>query len=190
MPVRSATNGAARRDRSATAILDGAARALAQHGGNANMAEFAAEAGISRATLYRYYPDREALLQALASHARAEAATRLADAGLEHVPVDEALHRIMRALTAVGDRYALLVRDQVLSDPDEIERLITAPMRAVLERGLDSGLFRPDLPADVLLPLFGGALSAALELVQRGRLGVEDASAAAATVFLDGARAR
>jgi hypothetical protein len=37
--------------------------------------------------------------------------------------------------------------------------------------------------------LFGGVLAAALKLTDRGRLGVEEASAAAAFVFLDGARA-
>ena len=55
-------------------------------------------------------------------------------------------------------------------------------------RGL--GLFRQDLPADVLLELFGGVLVAALKLIQHGQLGLEEASAAAASVFLDGARAR
>jgi len=93
-------------------------------------------------------------------------------------------------LTAVGDRYAALVREQVEGDPGEIERLVAAPMRAVFARGLESGRFRQDLPADVLLELFGGALVAALKLVERGQPGIEEASAAAASVFLDGARAR
>jgi len=190
MPATSAASGGPRYDRTAAAILDAAAHALSEHGRGANMADVAAAAGVSRATLYRYYPDREALLDALASHALADAAARLADAGLERAPVDEAIERIVRALTAVGDRYAVLARAQVEGDPGEIERLIAAPMRAVFARGLESGLFRQDLPAEVLLELFGGALVAALKLIQRGQLGLEDASAAAASVFLDGARAR
>src|SRR5205809_3030379 len=189
MPTRSATSGV-RYDRTAAAILDAAAHALAEHGNRANMADVAAAAGVSRATLYRYYPDREALLGALASRALADAAARLADAGLERAPVEEAIERIVRALTAVGDRYAVLVREQVEGDPDEIDRLVTAPMRAVFARGLDSGLLRQDLSTEVLLELFGGALQTALRLTQPGQLGLEDASAAAASVFLDGARAR
>src|SRR5213083_357154 len=117
MPTRSAAGGVPRYDRTAAAILDAAAHALSAHG--------------SSATLYRYYPDREALLDALASHALADAAARLADAGLERAPVDEAIERIVRALTAVGDRYTVLLGEQVEGDTDEIERLVTAPMRAV-----------------------------------------------------------
>ena len=190
MPTRSAAVGVPRYDRTAAAILDAAAHALSAHGSSTNMADVAAAAGVSRATLYRYYPDREALLDALASHALADAAARLADAGLERAPVDEAIERIVRALTAVGDRYTVLLGEQIEADPAEIERLVAAPMRVVFARGIESGLLRQDLSAEVLLELFGGTLVAALKLIQRGQLGLEEASAAAASVFLDGARAR
>ena len=190
MPARSVASGVPRYDRTRAAILDAAAEALAERGGRTSMADVAAAAGVSRATLYRYYPDREALLDALASHALAEAAARLADAGLERATVEEAIERIVRALTAVGESYAVLAHEQVEGDPGEIERLIAAPMRAVFVRGIESGVLRQDLPADVLLELFGGALVAALKLTQHRQLGLEEASAAAASVFLDGARAR
>jgi AcrR family transcriptional regulator len=180
--------GVPRYDRTATAILDAAAHVLSEHGGRSNMAAVAAAAGVSRATLYRYYPDREALLDALASHALADAAARLADAGLDRAPVEEAIERIVRAVVAVGDRYAVIVQERVEFDPEEADRLLGAPMRAVFARGIESGLFRQDLPAEVLLELFGGALMAAFKLTQRRQLGLEEASAAAAAVFLDGAR--
>src|SRR5438067_13907529 len=123
MPARSAASGVPRHDRTAAAILDAAAHALSEHGRSTNMADVAAAASVSRATLYRYYPDREALLAALASHALVDAAARLADAGLERAPVEEAIERIVRALTAVGDRYAVLLREPIEADPGEIERL-------------------------------------------------------------------
>ncbi len=61
---------------------------------------------------------------------------------------------------------------------------------ATSARGIESGVLRQDLAADVLLELFGGALVAALKLTQHGQLGLEEATAAAASVFLNGARAR
>src|SRR5712691_9532880 len=139
MPARSAASGVPRHDRTAAAILDAAAHALSEHGGSTSMTDVAAAAGVSRATLYRYYPDREALLDALASNALADAAGRLADAGLERAPVEEAIERIVRALTVVGDRYAVRSRTgrgrQARSSASSPH-----PMRAVFKRGMETGL--------------------------------------------------
>src|SRR6266516_5023435 len=88
MPARSVASGVPRYDRTRAAILDAAAEALAERGGRTSMADVAAAAGVSRATLYRYYADREALLDALASHALGDAAARLADAGLDRAPLE------------------------------------------------------------------------------------------------------
>ena len=183
-------NAASRFDRTASAILDAAAHVFSEQGTAANLADVAAAAGVSRATLYRYYPNREALLNALAAHALNELASRLNDAGLERATVKEAIERLARALVAVGDRYSVLVGEQCPPDEAEAERLVVAPMRAVFERGIASGHLRPDLPANVQLELLGGAVTAAIKLTQRHQLGAEEASAAAAAVFLDGARAR
>ncbi|HWE13387.1 MAG TPA: hypothetical protein VG365_07750, partial [Solirubrobacteraceae bacterium] len=101
-----------------------------------------------------------------------------------------AIERLARAIVAIGDRYAVLAGEQCPPDEADAERLVGAPMRAVFERGIASGLIRQDLPADVLLELFSGTLMAAIKLTQRHQLGAEEASAAAADVFLDGARAR
>jgi TetR/AcrR family transcriptional repressor of mexCD-oprJ operon len=193
MPTRPAVSGAplnSRTGRTTTAILDAAARVFAERGSSAHMADVAAAAGVGRATLYRHFPDREALFDALASHAIADSAARLADAGLERAPVAEAIERIVRAVTSIGDRYAVLASEHVESDPAEVERLLAAPVRAVLTRGIESGFLRQDLPPDVLFELFRGVLGTAIQLMRQGRLGAEEASAAAASVFLDGVRAQ
>jgi AcrR family transcriptional regulator len=190
MPATSDLKTTPRFDRTAAAILDAAAHVFSEQGAAANLADVAAAAGVSRATLYRYYPNREALLKALGAHALTELASRLNDAGLERATVEEAVERLARAIVAVGDRYAVLASEQCAPDEAEAERLVGAPMRAVFERGIASGLIRQDLPADVLLELFAGTLMAAIRLTQRHELGAEEASAAAAAVFLDGARPR
>lgn len=185
-----AASAAYRSNRNEAAILDAAARVFSEQGSSASMADVAEAAGVSRATLYRYFPHRELLLDALAAHALADGAARLADAGLERATVEEAIERIVRAVVALGTQYAVLVQEHVKFDQAEAERCLGGPMRAVFERGIESGLFRQDLSIDVLLELFGGALMGAVKLSQRGKLGLEEASAATAAVFLDGARAR
>jgi TetR/AcrR family transcriptional regulator, mexCD-oprJ operon repressor len=177
-----------RHDRTAAAILDAAALMLAGRGASANMAEVAAASGVSRATLYRYYPSRETLLRALAAQALTDAGSRVADAGLERCPVPEAIERIVRALLAVGDRYAVLLSEQVDPDPAEAERVVGAPLRAVFARGIEEGVLRDDLPPEVLQELFGGLLTAAIKLVGERRLGLEEAAAITTALFLDGAR--
>jgi AcrR family transcriptional regulator len=190
MPATSDLKTAPRFDRTAAAILDAAAHVFSEQGTAANLADVATAAGVSRATLYRYYPNREALLRALGAHALNELASRLNDAGLERATVKEAIERLARALVAVGDRYSVLVGEQCVTDEADAERLVLAPMRAVFERGIASGHLRQDLPADVLRTLFSGTIMAAFTLTQRHQLGAEEASAAAAAVFLDGARPR
>ena len=183
-----AATASARYDRTTAAILDAAARVLADRGASANMADVAGASGVSRATLYRYYPSRETLLEALAAQALTDAASRIADAGLDRCPVPEAFERIVRALLAVGDRYAVLLSEQVDPDPAEAERVVGAPLRAVFARGIDQGVLRDDLSSEVLFELFGGLLAAAVKLVGERRLGLEETAAATTALFLDGAR--
>jgi hypothetical protein len=60
----------------------------------------------------------------------------------------------------------------------------------VLTRGIESGVLRSDLSAEVLNELLGGAALSAIKLTQHHNLGQEEASAAAASLFLNGARPR
>ena len=103
------TRSTAIHDRVAEAILDAAADLLAEGGEPPSMSDVAAAAGISRATLYRYFPTREQLLQALAAAAVDATATRLAEADLDAVPVPEGIARVARVVAAAGSKYAALI---------------------------------------------------------------------------------
>src|SRR6266498_687107 len=92
-------------------ILLAAARLLAARGA-ASMADIAAAAGITRGTLYRYFPARESLIQALEAAANEEAGRRLAEANLDQVPVEEGLARAIRALVTVGEDFIVLLRER------------------------------------------------------------------------------
>jgi AcrR family transcriptional regulator len=176
-------------DRTSTAILDAAARVLSEQGAGANLAAVADAAGVSRATLYRYYANREALLDALVADALSGIAGRLADAALERATVEDGIERILRAFVTVGDRYSLLVTDFARFEKADSKHVET-PVRAVLGRGIETGVLRNDLPVEVLHQFLGGAAVSAIELIRRKHLGLEEAAAAAASFFLDGARRR
>lgn len=78
-------------------ILEAAERLLAEHGPGFTMAQLAEAAGVSRATLYRRVPSREALAQRL----RARGIEPGAELG------DPARDRILEAVTALVDEVGL-----------------------------------------------------------------------------------
>jgi AcrR family transcriptional regulator len=170
------------------AILETAARLLAE--GDASMVEIATAAGVGRATLYRHYPTREALLAALAAQALDELAERVADAALEQTSVVEAIERLARVFLTVADRYVVLVRERVRPDADEAERRVGGPLRAVFERGVAEGVLRSDLLPQAQLQIFSSIVTGALQVGLQRELGLEEAAAKLAAFFLDGARVR
>ena len=108
--------------RVAATILDGAARLFAVEGEQASMNDVAAAAGVARATVYRYFPNRQALLDELAQAAVSDADARLASARIDEVAPEEGIARAVRALVDVGDSFVLLARERVRSDPERFER--------------------------------------------------------------------
>jgi AcrR family transcriptional regulator len=172
--------------RTSAAILETAARVLADR--DASMSEIAAAAGIGRATLYRHYPTRDALLDALAAEAVEELAARIADAGLERASVPEAIERLTRAFVTVADRYIVLVRERARPQPDELERRVGRPLRAVFERGVADGTLRTDVSAQAQLELLGSVVIGALQAGLQRELGLEQAVATVTSCFLDGVR--
>jgi TetR/AcrR family transcriptional regulator, mexCD-oprJ operon repressor len=167
-------------------ILEAAAAVLAEQGEQANMADVAAAAGMARATVYRYFPNREALFEALGRLALEDAGERLQAGRLQDVPVPEAFERAVRALVAVGDYLVVVARDKALPDPAEFEQRVATPLRKLIERAQSLGEVRDDLPASWLMESLIGIVVSGLQT--RPSLGVEDTVAGITSLFLDGAR--
>ena len=180
------TRSAAIQDRDAGAILDAAADLLARGGEPPSMNELAAAAGGARATLYRYFPPREPLLQALTAAAISATAARLAEADLDAVPVTEGIARVARVVAAGGSKYAAIVSQLGPADVGPEQEQITTILDGLLRRGIDDGTFRDDISAGELRFLLGSLLQAAARLAAEHQAGVEQAAALITTAFLHG----
>ncbi|GAA1987385.1 TetR/AcrR family transcriptional regulator [Kitasatospora viridis] len=177
------------RDQVAVLILDRAAALLAEPGTAAGMTDIARAAGVGRATLYRYYPSRQALLDALADAAVDDLGDRLEAAGLAHLPVRDAIARVCHAFVTTGAKYiALRHTGHKPADPTATDRRIGTPLRALVRRGITDGTLRGDQEPDITLTFFAALLEAGLTLTPH--LGPARAAATVTTQFLDGASPR
>src|SRR5215203_394613 len=120
--------------RVSAAILEAAAAVLAERGEHASMADVAAAAGMARATVYRYFPNREALFEALGRLAVEQAGERLQAGRLQEIAVPDAFERAVRALVDVGDYFVVVSRENARPDPVEFERRVATPLRELVER--------------------------------------------------------
>src|ERR1035441_2332902 len=177
-------------DRVAEAILDAAADLLAADGEPPSLTGVAAAAGVARATLYRHFPTRERLLEALSASARDATAAGLAEADPDSLPLTEAIPPLTRppgVTAAAGSKYAALIRRFGVSDyGGDAEQQIDTMIRALLQRGIDDGTFRSDLTAGELQFLLGSLLEAAARMTAQRVAGVEKAAALVTSVFLTG----
>jgi len=173
--------------RVATAIVDAAAHVLARRGEQASMNDVATAAGVARATVYRYFPTRQALLDELGEIALADANARLSAARIDEVDPEEGVARAVRALVDVGDPFVVIARERVRPHPEQFERRLADPLRRLLERGQAEGALRTDVPSswltESLIALVVGIVAA------HPSLGGEDTTAAITSIFLEGTRA-
>lgn len=153
------------------AVLDTTAALVAKHGLRAvSMAKIAEVAGIGRATLYKYFPDLDAILRAwherqIGAHLDQLAAVRdqAGDAGERLAAVLHAYARLTHQSQHHHDRdlAALLHRDPQVADArQQVHHLL----RDLLAEGVQAGVIRDDVPVDELAGYCVHALAAASNL--------------------------
>jgi AcrR family transcriptional regulator len=156
--------GRRRNDAAQEAILDAAFRLLSEPGTTVTIDAIAAEAGVGKQTIYRWWPSKGAVVaDALARHAlavvpgrdtgsfREDLTSFLVDsfAGLR----DEAMTTRLREIVAAAqhDEHAA----EVFATFTEARR---AALRAILERGRDEGQLAPDADLDMMVDMAYGVL--------------------------------
>lgn len=174
-------------ERVTATIVAAAGELLAARGSFTSMADVATAAGMARATVYRYFPTREALLERVADVAVADAGARLADARLASVSPEEGLVRAVRAFFDVGDQFIVLARERIQIDAERRKKIIDDPLRRLFMRGQKSGVFRSDVPAEWLAGALLGLVEAAAS-TPSGPIGRDDTVDRVSSVFLEGIR--
>ena len=150
------------------AIAASALRLLLEHGAPAlTMAAIASEAGVSRQTLYRYYPDVDAVLVGVAELLAAHDEAFAGAVGAQVDPADQ-LDLIVRSVAEAGDEHgpsATELRSALPPIAREVlsghEARIHQLLADVLETGIDAGRFRRDLAPSTDAPLLLGLAAAA-----------------------------
>lgn len=156
------------------------------------MAEVAAAAGISRATLFRRFPSRADLVEELGRRAVQAYAAAVDAASPEEGAAADALRRLLARLAGLAPGYGLLAL-QPLDDVAEAGLLELAAaaddrIRRVVNRGQEAGDFRVDVPAEWVLSSITWLVVAAADGVRLGRLAARDVERLLSATVLDGLR--
>jgi AcrR family transcriptional regulator len=148
------------------AILTATLRLLDEHRSIAaiSVEAVAQEAGVGKATIYRRWPGKEALIVAAVEYAEVPLPT-LAGVSLRDDLVTMLETIRLQAIDKRGDGLMGMVAGEMRQHPELHRRYHEVVvekrrdlLRGLLQRGVDSGELRSDLPIDVLMDLVSGPI--------------------------------
>jgi AcrR family transcriptional regulator len=141
-------------------LLDAATAAFAEEGEKVALETIAARAGVGIGTLYRHFPDRNALIVEAYRH-EVESLCSSAEASLGELPADEALHAWMERFAqyvatkrGMGDalRSAVASESPIFS---ETRTRLVETLRQLIDAGATSGALRRDVDPEDVMRLMG-----------------------------------
>jgi AcrR family transcriptional regulator len=159
------------------------------------MEQLAQAIGISRATLHRMFPNREAIVEAVLALALESSRQAIDGAAIDEGPADEALRRLVATFMPNAVLYLFLQSahqercgqaDTWLAEFEPNRQRVLALFR----RGQEEGCLRVDLTAQWMHDATSALLFEAAHSVREGRLAAADAVESVLAVLLDGARRR
>src|SRR5438067_13406649 len=137
-------------------IVATAKAAFLEHGPDAPLDDIARRAEVGAGTLYRHFPSREALMEAV-YRTDIETLSALAYELLDHHPPEQALRAWMRAQVAYAreKRGLATALKSAMDKESEVfvlcKTIMSYEAATVLKAGKDNGGIRPDVPPCDLL---------------------------------------
>jgi TetR/AcrR family transcriptional repressor of mexCD-oprJ operon len=174
VPIDSATTDHRRAiaERNVEAILDATERLLDRHA-PVSVSAVAAEAGLSRVTVYAHFQRRENLLEAVVERAIRHASIALDAAEPDHGPPLAALERLATVSWRELERHQWTARAAAEQLSPKVQHRIHAAvrrrLRRLVDRGRREGAFRTDLSADWLVTSCVALMHAAVDDLRAGR---------------------
>ncbi|MFI6166425.1 TetR/AcrR family transcriptional regulator [Nocardia sp. NPDC051052] len=170
--------------RSRRAILDAAARLLAVRP-DAGLAAIAADAGVTRQTVYAHFASRDELLAAVTDHVTGKALEAIQAADLDS---DSATMALLRMLEVSWRTFEELPALQQVTATAEADRRRHVPVNdhlvRLIRRGQHAGEFDPAATPEWLAAAIVGLGHAAGEEVRAHRMPLPDAERALRTSVL------
>jgi len=175
-------------DRNVQAILD-AAEELIRQQSPVTVAAVAAQAGVSRVTVYAHFATGDALLEAVVERAVGHTTTALAAARPDSGPPLEALARLVAVGWRELGRNAAMAQAAAARLPaDAIARSHHGAVHQITElvtRGRNDGTFRADVPEGWLVTCCFALFHSCADEVRAGRLDPADAERVLTTTITD-----
>ncbi|MEM7301486.1 MAG: TetR/AcrR family transcriptional regulator [Pseudomonadota bacterium] len=173
--------------RSEEAILEAGIRVLLTNR-SASMLEIADAAGIGRATLYRHFNSREALVKKLAFSCYENLSSALSP--YANLTGKAAIEKIFDIAMPMADRFNFLIRLWSFIEDDEevleIERQTQRDMGYLFAQAKHNGEIDKSIPDVWLTAIFDNTLSAGWELIETDEADTDTATQLAKRSFFKG----
>lgn len=130
-------------------ILDAAAATMRVNR-RASLEEIIADTGLGRTTVYRHFPNRAALIDALVTRLLGTVLDLLDRARPAEPPFDDALARMTEAAMSAGTQtwdLLSLASEDILASSPPVANIVDAA-RALMQLGVEEGRLRGDVPLD------------------------------------------
>lgn len=158
----------------------------------ASLQELARAIGVSKATLYRFCPTRDRLIERLMAYGVQAISEAIAIAELDRDSPIEALKRLIE--NSLKHRELILFMSNYWEKTTAPDLCSAADWDAALDgfflRGQQQGVFRIDIAAPALTEIWSSLVIGLLEAERRGRVARVGLTALMETAFLNGTLAR